>query len=91
MWWWKMKEYQKPSGRHYWERYVELECYQKNEKVLAVNIGADDPTYLELLEALKFATKIAKRKKFNIFLDFEDDIRLYGQNNLAQRTFFFKK
>lgn len=86
-----MKKNHKPSGRLFWERYVELNCYQPSTNILEVNIGADDPTLLELPEALKIATKIAKRIKFNNLVDIEDDIRLYGQNNLAERTFFFKK
>jgi hypothetical protein len=81
----------KPTGRLYWESYVELDSYQKNEKILAVNVGADDPTLLEMPEALKFASKVAKRLKFNTLVEIEDDIRLYGQNNLAERTFLFKK
>lgn len=84
------QDYQ-PTGRLYWDRYVELDCYQKSSNVLAVNIGADDPTLLELPEAIKFASKIAKRRKFNTLLEIEDHIRLYGQNNLTERTFYFKK
>jgi hypothetical protein len=86
-----MKKNHKPTGRRYWERYVELDCYKKSEKVLVINIGADDPISLESLEALEFASKVAKRKKFNTFLECEDDIRLYGQNNLAERKFIFTK
>jgi hypothetical protein len=86
-----VKENHKPTGRRYWEKYVELGCFLKGERELVINIGADDPTLLELPEALEFAGKIAKRRKFNILVEIEDDIRLYGQNNLAERTFFFKK
>ncbi|WP_318506520.1 hypothetical protein [Bacillus sp. T3] len=86
-----MKENHKPLGRRYWERYVKLDCYQKSEKVLVINIGADDPISLDRLEGLEFASKIAKRKKFNALLEIEDDIRLYGQNNLAERRFLFTK
>ena len=71
-------------------RYVELSC-RKNGSRLEINIGADDPTLLELQEAIKFASKIAKRKRFNTLVEIENDIRLYGQNNLAERTFFYKK
>jgi hypothetical protein len=49
------------------------------------------PIILEIpIEALKFASKIAKGKKFNILLEIEDGIRLYGQNNLAERNFFLE-
>lgn len=86
-----MEKNHKPTARVFWERYVELYCNQLNANTLEVNIGADDPTLLELPEALKFASKIAKRKKFNTLVEIEDDIRLYGQNNLAERTFLFNK
>ncbi|MBM7648175.1 hypothetical protein JOC78_001117 [Bacillus ectoiniformans] len=86
-----MKKNHKPNGRLYWERYVELDYYWKNKHTLAINIGADDPMLLERVEALKFASEIAKGKKCNTLLEIEDDIRIYGQNNLAERLFFFKK
>lgn len=86
-----MKDNHKPTRRLFWESYVELDCNQPSSNILEVNIGVDDPTLLELPEALKYASKIAKRKKFNTLVEIEDDIRLYGQNNLAERTFFFKK
>ncbi len=85
-----MKKIHQPTGRLFWESYVELNCYQPNSNTLEINIGADDPTLLELPEALKYASKIAKRKKFHTLVEIEGDIRLYGQNNLAERTFLFK-
>ena len=86
-----MKKSHEPTSRLFWESYVELNCNQPSSKILEVNIGADDPTLLELPEALKFASSIANRKKFNSLVEIEDDIRLYGQNNLAERKFLFKK
>jgi hypothetical protein len=86
-----MKKNHKPTQRLFWEKYVELNCCQPSDNILEINIGADDPLLLELPEAIKFASKIAKGKKFNTLLEIEGDIRLYGQNNLAERTFFFKK
>ena len=86
-----MKKSHTPTSRLFWESYVELDCNQPISNILEVNIGANDPTLLKLPEALKYAGKIAKRKKFNTLVEIEDDIRLYGQNNLAERTFFFKK
>lgn len=86
-----MKKSHEPTSRLFWESYVELNCYQPNSNTLEVNIGADDPTLLELPEALKYASKIAKGRKFNTLEAIEDDIRLYGQNNLAERKFLFKK
>ena len=86
-----MKMIHEPTSRLFWESYVELNCKQPSSNILEVNIGADDPTLLELPEALKFASKIAKRKHFNTLVEIEDDIRVYGQNNLAERMFFFKK
>ena len=86
-----MKKSHEPTSRLFWESYVELNCDQPSSNILEVNIGADDPTLLELPEALKFASNIADRKKFGSLVEIEDDIRLYGQNNLAERKFLFKK
>lgn len=80
----------KPTGRMLWEKFVELESHYPRPDLLAVNIGADDPMDLDGPEALEFAGKIAKKRKCKTFLEAEDDIRLYGQNHLAERTFFFK-
>lgn len=86
-----MKKIHEPTNRLFWERYIELNCFQSDSNILEVNIGADDPTLLGLPEALSYASKIAKKKKFNTLVEVEDDIRLYGQNNLAERKFYFKK
>ncbi|SOC06356.1 hypothetical protein SAMN05880501_104257 [Ureibacillus xyleni] len=86
-----MKKNHKPTGRQFWESYVELHCHQPSSTILEVNVGADDPTLLQLPEALTFASKIAKKKKFNTLVEIENDIRLYGQNHLAERKYFFKK
>lgn len=79
-----------PTGRMLWEKFVELDSYYPRPDTLAVNIGADEPMSLEESAAFEFASKIAKKKKCKTFLEAEDDIRLYGQNHLAERTFFFK-
>lgn len=81
----------KPIGRKYSEKFEELSINYGADSILTVNLGADDPIDLESKEALKFAANIAGRKGYSIFYQIEDDIRLYGQNCLAERMFFFQK
>lgn len=78
-------------GRMYWESFVELSINYGTDGILTVNLGADDPTYLESEEAFQFAATIAKRENYSTSLNTEDDIRLYGQNCLTERMFYFKK
>jgi hypothetical protein len=75
----------------YWEKFVELSTHYGSDGILTVNIGADDPTYLDSEEAFQFAATIAERKGYFTFYKAEDDIRLYGQNHLTERMFYFKK
>jgi len=79
-----------PSGRKGWEKFFELRIKYCSDGTLIVEVGADDPNDLESIEAIKFATNIANKKSFYTFIKVEDDIRLYGQNNLTERMFFFK-
>jgi hypothetical protein len=79
------------TGRKYWEKFEELSINYGADGTLTVNIGADNPTELEGEEAFQFATDIAKKKGYSTFYQVEDDIRLYGQNCLTERMFFFKK
>ncbi|MFB9759252.1 hypothetical protein [Ectobacillus funiculus] len=75
----------------YWENFRELSINCGTDDILTVNLGTDDPTYLESEEAFLFATNIAKRESYSTLLRAEDDIRVYGQNCLTDRMFYFKK
>lgn len=87
----KLLKSKTPTNRMLWEKYIELDTNHSGDGKLMINLGADDPTDLESTEALDFATKIAKRKGYSIFYKVEEDIRLYGQNCLTERMFFFQK
>lgn len=80
-----------PTARQYWGKFLELHTHDSKDGILAVNVGADDPTHLESEEAIEFALNIAKRKGLFIFLKIEDDIRIYGQNCLTERRFYFQR
>lgn len=81
------------TGRQFWEKYVVLSTSLKRGKTdtLVMNLGGDDPYLLTLPEAKIFAKKAAKKKGFHQLIKIEEDIRVYGQNNLAERLFYFKK
>ncbi|MEH7075131.1 hypothetical protein V7121_22600 [Neobacillus drentensis] len=49
------------------------------------------PIDLESGEALQFAASLARKERYTTFFEAEDDVRLYDQNCLAERVFFFKK
>lgn len=80
----------RPIPRVLWEKFVEINSYRTKNNTLVINIGSDDPTLLEQTQALKFASKIAKNKRYYNFIKAEAEIRIYGQNNLAERMFYFK-
>ncbi|WP_269433527.1 GIY-YIG nuclease family protein [Bacillus sp. FJAT-29937] len=80
-----------PAMRKYWEEFEELTIHYGTDGILTVNIGADDPMNLESNKAFEFAANIAKRKGYSTFYKAEDDIRLYGQNCLTERMFYFKQ
>lgn len=73
------------------EGFVEIRTYTFKRGLLVVLLGADEPIDLENEEAVQFAAHIAKEKGYIYFLEKEDYTRLYGQNNLAERCFFFGK
>lgn len=72
-------------------RFVEVGTYTFTRGLLVVLLGADEPMDLESEEAVQIAAHIAKEKGYIYFLEKEDYTRLYGQNNLAERCFFFGK
>ena len=86
-----MRKNHEPAGRRFWESYVELSSRKNEENILEVNVGADDPILLTLPEAIEYASKIAKRENFGDLVELEDDIRLFGQNHLTERKFYFKQ
>ncbi|WP_163151627.1 hypothetical protein [Anoxybacillus sp. MB8] len=73
------------------ERFIEMKTYTFRRGLLVVLLGADDPSDLEKEEATEFAAHIAKKKGYFYLLEKEEYIRLYGQNYLAERCFFFGK
>lgn len=80
-----------PRSRQYWEKYVELKINYGADGILTINLGAEDPIDLESNTALEFATRIANKKGFSTFHSIEDEIRLYGQNCLTERMYYFRK
>lgn len=88
-----MNKRHQPTGRNFWESYVVLnKRVSKNySNTLIINLGADDPHLLTLPKALEFVKKVAKKEGFNRLVKVEEDIRVYGQNNLAERLYYFKK
>ncbi|RAK19867.1 hypothetical protein B0I26_10549 [Anoxybacillus vitaminiphilus] len=87
----RLQQNHEPASRMFWEKFVEIKRYFPQKDLLAIVLGADEPMDLESDEAIEFAAKIAKKNKYPKFHQAEDDVRLYGQNCLAERTFFFKK
>ena len=81
------------TGRMFWESYVLLSIKLKkdNSNILVINLGGDDPHLLTLPGAVEFAKEAAKKEGFNTLIKIEEDIRVYGQNNLAERMYYFKK
>lgn len=88
-----MDKRHQPTGRQFWEKYVVLSTSLKRGKTntLVINLGGDDPYLLTLPEAKIFAKKAAKKKGFNRLIKVEENVRVYGQNNLAERKYYFKK
>lgn len=87
----KLLKSKAPTNRMLWEKFIELDTNHGTDGKLMINLGADDPIDLKSAEALEFAKKIAKRKGYSKFYKAEEDIRLYGQNCLTERMFFFQK
>lgn len=81
------------TGRRFWESYVVVFKKKRDyyPNTLIINLGADEPHLLTLPKAIEFVKKVAKKEGFNRLVKIEEDIRVYGQNNLAERLFFFKK
>lgn len=68
---------------------MEIKRDHPKKDILAITLGADNPFDLESGEALQFAASLARKERYTSFLEAEDDVRLYGQNCLAERAFFF--
>ena len=77
-------------GRKHWEELVVIDT-EKMEGSLVVNVGANEPPLLFKEEARQFATETARKMGYAKLIDTENDARLYGQNNFAERMFYFAK
>jgi hypothetical protein len=82
-----------PYPRKLWSLdYELLEVHKDNpdyddRRVFSIVIGADDPMMLEQKSAIQFARTIAEQK-LDARLVSCGDIRVHGQNYLAEREFF---
>jgi len=78
------------AGRNYWEKLVVIGT-EKMEGRLVINVGANEPQLLFDDKAKRFAKRQAKKLGYDKLIDTENDARLYGQNNLVERMFYFAK
>ena len=72
------------------DKYVELSAEKKRPRQLEVVIGSDDPMFLLEDEAERFALKVAKNHRYSKLVHADDEVRVFGQNELTQRTFIFR-
>ena len=68
---------------------VNVDRLERNS--LVVNVGANDASELFGKDATLFAKREAKKRGFYHLIDKEPDYRAYGQNNLLEREFYFKR
>lgn len=79
----------KAYPRKLWEELTVVEIEKKNN-TLIVTIGADDPLMLEKYVAKKLAIDTARKQNYKKLAGV-GDIRLFGQNALALRKFYYEK
>lgn len=72
------------------DRFVEIDITLE-ENMIIINVGADDPMSLEKDVATEFANRIAIREGFSNLKENKKEVRAYGQNNLAEKSFTFTK
>ncbi|WAB25030.1 deaminated base DNA N-glycosylase activity protein [Lysinibacillus phage vB_LfM_LysYB1] len=81
----KRARYQRPDKRNL----KPLEVRVKGNR-LTLTLGADDPKHLNDEYADKVAKTIAKRKGFRKNRG-RDSVKVFGQNYLAQRTYYYER
>jgi hypothetical protein len=69
---------------------VEILEIRTREKSLAIRIGADDPDHLYDTDIMKSIKALARRKGYRTVRG-AGKARLFGQNELAQRVFYYTR
>lgn len=82
----------KNQPRKFWNEITVVKVAKLGYKkeILVVTVGADDPTTLETERAKNLAVKVASKKGFKTKAGF-GEIKLFGQNALTLREFYYEK
>ncbi|MNW28103.1 hypothetical protein D3C74_49150 [compost metagenome] len=77
------------DNRGAWMRVTVMDTKKRNG-VLAVKMGADDPDTLDFKDTFEAAKAVAKRRGYKTVRGMTV-IKVYGQNRLAERVFFYRR